>query len=80
MPTRQFGSWQLAWFYLCSSFTLRIKWPDPRLDDPRLDMHCDPHLLILNLRPPTRRNPDGIHHAISEMLADEEYKAPSGNP
>ncbi len=43
-------------------------------------MHCDPHLLILNLRPPTRRNPDGIHHAISEMLTDEEYKAPPGNP
>ncbi len=45
-----------------------------------MDMHCDPRLLILNLRPPTRRNPDGIHHAISEMLTDEEYQAPPGKP
>ncbi len=43
-------------------------------------MHCDPRLLILNLCPPTRRNPDGIHHAISGMLTDEEYQAPPGKP
>ncbi len=43
-------------------------------------MHCDPHLLILDLLPPTRGNPDRIHHAISEMLTDEEYQAPPGKP
>jgi hypothetical protein len=40
----------------------------------------DIHLLILDLIPPTRRNPNGIHGAIWEALTDEEYEAPSGKP
>jgi Protein of unknown function (DUF4058) len=40
----------------------------------------DIHLLILDLIPPTRRNPNGIHGAIWEALTDEEYKAPLGKP
>jgi hypothetical protein len=40
----------------------------------------DIHLLILDLIPPTRRDPNGIHGAIWEVLTDEEYKAPPGKP
>ncbi len=40
----------------------------------------DIHLLILDLIPPTRRDPNGIHGAIWEALTDEEYKAPPGKP
>ncbi len=39
----------------------------------------DIHLLILDLIPPTRRDPNGIHGAIWEAFTDEEYKAPPGN-
>jgi Protein of unknown function (DUF4058) len=39
------------------------------------------HLLIVDLMPPTRRDPDGIHGAIWEALIDDdEYKAPVGKP
>jgi Protein of unknown function (DUF4058) len=38
----------------------------------------DIHLLILDLIPPTRRDPNGIHGAIWEALTDEEYTAPPG--
>jgi hypothetical protein len=40
----------------------------------------DIHLLILDLIPPSRRDPHGIHGAIWEALTDEEYKAPPGKP
>ncbi len=40
----------------------------------------DIHLLILDLIPPTRRDPNGIHGAIWEALTDEEYQAPPGKP
>jgi hypothetical protein len=40
----------------------------------------DIHLLILDLIPPTRRAPNGIHGAIWEALTDEEYTAPPGKP
>jgi len=40
----------------------------------------DIHLLILDLIPPTRRDPNGIHGAIWEALTDEEYNAPPGKP
>jgi len=40
----------------------------------------DIHLLILDLIPTTRRDPNGIHGAIWEALTDEEYKAPPGKP
>jgi hypothetical protein len=43
-------------------------------------LNQDIHLLILDLIPPTRRNPNGIHGAIWEALTDEEYKAPAGKP
>ena len=38
------------------------------------------HLLILDLIPRTRRDPNGIHGATWEALTDEEYKAPPGKP
>jgi hypothetical protein len=38
----------------------------------------DIHLLIIDLIPPTRRDPNGIHGAIWEALTDEEYTAPAG--
>ena len=40
----------------------------------------DIHLLILDLVPPSCRDPNGIHGAIWEALTDEEYKAPAGKP
>ncbi|MGC8638349.1 MAG: DUF4058 family protein [Isosphaeraceae bacterium] len=43
-------------------------------------LNQDIHLLILDLIPPTRRDPNGIHGAIWEALCDEEYKAPQGKP
>jgi len=43
-------------------------------------LNQDIHLLILDLIPPTRRDPNGIHGAIWEALTDEEYKAPPGKP
>jgi len=40
----------------------------------------DIHLLILDLIPPTRRDPHGIHGAIWEALTAEEYEAPPDKP
>src|SRR5208337_4304448 len=40
----------------------------------------DTHLLILDLIPASRRDPNGVHGAIWEALTDEEYKAPPGKP
>lgn len=38
------------------------------------------HLLILDLQPPTSRNPQGIHGAIWEELTGREYSAPPEKP
>ena len=40
----------------------------------------DIHLLILDLIPPTRRDPNGIHGAIWEPATDQPYEAPPGKP
>ena len=40
----------------------------------------DIHLLILDLIPTTRRDPNGIHGAIWEALTGQEYTAPAGKP
>jgi hypothetical protein len=40
----------------------------------------DIHLLILDLVPPSRRDPDGIHGALWEALTGQEYKAPADKP
>jgi Protein of unknown function (DUF4058) len=37
----------------------------------------DIHLLIVDLQPPGRRDPQGIHGAIWEEIAGEEYSAPA---
>jgi hypothetical protein len=37
-------------------------------------------LLILDLIPPTLRDPNGIHGAIWEALTSDEFKAPPGKP
>ena len=38
------------------------------------------HLLILDLLPPTSRDPQGIHGVIWEEITGEEYEAPAGEP
>ncbi len=38
------------------------------------------HLLILDLLPPTPRDPQGIHGAIWEEFTGHEYEAPAGEP
>jgi hypothetical protein len=38
------------------------------------------HLLILDLFPPGRHDPQGLHGAIWEEIADEEYVAPADKP
>ena len=38
------------------------------------------HLLILDLHPPGKRDPDGIHGEIWQEIAGEEYSLPGGKP
>jgi hypothetical protein len=38
------------------------------------------HLLILDLHPPTRRDPQGIHGVIWEEITGQEYVAPEDKP
>jgi hypothetical protein len=38
------------------------------------------HLLIIDLHPPGRRDPDGIHGEIWQEIAGQEYAAPADKP
>jgi hypothetical protein len=38
------------------------------------------HLLILDLQPPSPRDPQGIHGAIWEEIEDDSYRAPADKP
>jgi len=38
------------------------------------------HLLIIDLFPPTPRNPEGMHNAIAEEFGDEPIQFPAGQP
>src|SRR5207249_4401378 len=38
------------------------------------------HLLIVDLHPPGRRDPDGIHGEIWQEVAGQEYEAPAEKP
>ncbi len=38
------------------------------------------HLLLIDLQPPTSRDPQGIHGAIWSELGDESYQAPADKP
>ncbi|HLW65188.1 MAG TPA: DUF4058 family protein [Gemmataceae bacterium] len=38
------------------------------------------HLLIIDLFPPTKRDPQGIHAAIWDDVAGQDYTLPSGKP
>jgi hypothetical protein len=38
------------------------------------------HLLLLDVQPPTRRDPEGIHGAVWEEIADDSYRAPPDRP
>jgi hypothetical protein len=38
------------------------------------------HLLLLDLFPPTKRDPHGLHASLWEVLADEAFVPPSGKP
>lgn len=43
-------------------------------------LRCGVHLLILDLQPPTSRDPDGIHGAIWDEVSAEGYDAPPDQP
>ena len=43
-------------------------------------LRCGVHLLILDLQPPTRRDPEGIHGAIWDEVSGQVYEAPSDRP
>jgi hypothetical protein len=38
------------------------------------------HLLLLDLHPPGPRDPQGIHGALWEEIADDSYRAPRAKP
>jgi hypothetical protein len=38
------------------------------------------HLLILDLQPPTRRDPNGIHAVICQELSDQDWTGPPDKP
>jgi hypothetical protein len=38
------------------------------------------HLLIVDLFPPSKRDPQGIHKLIWDRIKDEEYELPEGQP
>jgi hypothetical protein len=38
------------------------------------------HLMIIDLFPPTPRDPEGIHKAIWDELREEDFQLPSGKP
>jgi len=43
-------------------------------------LHAGVHLLIVDLFPPSRRDPQGIHKAIWDRLHDEPFALPPGKP
>ncbi len=43
-------------------------------------LHAGIHLLIVDLFPPNRRNPEGIHKVIWDRLHDEPFALPSDKP
>jgi len=43
-------------------------------------IHHGIHVLLIDLHPPTSRDPQGIHGAIWTELGDDTYVAPSGKP
>lgn len=38
------------------------------------------HLLVIDLFPPTRRDPQGMHKAIWDEFAEEDFELPAGKP
>ena len=38
------------------------------------------HLLVIDLFPPSKRDPQGIHRAIWEEISDTKFKLPAGKP
>ena len=38
------------------------------------------HLLVIDLFPPSRRDPQGIHKALWDEFVEEEFEAPPGQP
>jgi hypothetical protein len=43
-------------------------------------LHAGVHLLIVDLFPPSRRDPQGIHKAIWDRVHEEEFTLPSDKP
>lgn len=43
-------------------------------------LHAGVHLLIVDLFPPSKRDPQGIHKLIWDRIKDEEFSLPSGKP
>jgi hypothetical protein len=43
-------------------------------------LHAGIHILLIDLHPPTPRDPQGIHGAIWSELGDDSYRAPQDKP
>ena len=43
-------------------------------------LHAGVHLLIVDLFPPSKRDPQGIHKLIWDRIKDEEFALPPGKP
>ena len=43
-------------------------------------LHAGIHLLIVDLFPPSRRDPQGIHKLIWDRIKDEDFELPAGKP
>jgi hypothetical protein len=43
-------------------------------------LHAGIHLLIVDLFPPSKRDPQGIHKVIWDRIRDEPYELPAGKP
>lgn len=60
------------------------KWSDRALrrflDKLTSALHLGVHLLVIDVHPPTSRDPEGIHGSIWNELGDESYRAPKEKP
>src|SRR5207247_2479909 len=43
-------------------------------------IHAGVHLLIVDLFPPSRRDPEGIHKVIWDAIHDEQFSLPADKP
>lgn len=43
-------------------------------------LHAGVHLLIVDLFPPSKRDPQGVHKLVWDRIRDEEFALPAGKP